>query len=318
MSEENQRNFGKFASIPLQPGPTFEEQLVLLDRCAPFFGKAPNAVAHWQEWCKLRAQFSDEKSMQDWITQLKGKVVNFVRQTPGYQRLMNDDLKRFAVRGFPEKYNIYDPSNNGKTFISVDLRKANMQALNEYDPSILQSKTYEDFIKQFTKIPCLVESRYFRLLIFSFCESNKLAAIQRFILMRELNKILPCLTAYGARIIGSSNDEFILAVDSGKYDFLDVLDHSRVRVTKITLKMIELNIMPKGKLPFDVMSLEYQSGKGQFGTVASRKVLCLPSYLTCQVYRQMILKETPTVSDRRGYVDQFPCVLDPVILKSTH
>ena len=323
---EIQRNFCKLLDIPLQPGNAFEEQLNLLNACAPVLGTS-SPLDRWKQWQQTCSLFPTVDALNNWTTQLIHRIVGTLKATAGFKNLENDELKKYEVTNFPSKPNTFAKSNEGETLYSIDLIQANYQAMNEYDPTILNTKSYEELLARFTNDPVLMESKQFRQIIFGLLSPNKLGMIQRFLISREIGKLASLIATGKIVILGATNDEYIVEVLNGETSIFNVLDFQLVRVSSFVMKEVILSPAPKGKILFDVFYQDFipADGKckclnktGHFGPVCRRRSTCMPSYLTCQIYRQIFQHQPPTESDRRAYVDQFPCLLDPVILKSSH
>lgn len=83
--------------------------------------------------------------------------------------------------------NIYHEGNIGKTLISIDLRKANFQAMNYVDKNImLNSDTYDEFIKKFTDIPLVINSKYFRQVFFGQLNPSRVFTVETYMVYQVL------------------------------------------------------------------------------------------------------------------------------------
>lgn len=62
-------------------------------------------------------------------------------------------LKNYEVVVPVTNMDVYRPDNDGKYFLSLDLKKANYNALKFYDPEIvLDTGFYEELISRFTDL----------------------------------------------------------------------------------------------------------------------------------------------------------------------
>jgi len=111
------------------------------------------------------------------------QAIDFIADQHGYKELVNDKLEHLNSSTFSRKENLYNQDNVGKTFVSIDLVKANVQALNFYDKSILDdSENYKDFISKFTDLEYLINSKQIRQVIFGSVSPKKQQKIQKFIM----------------------------------------------------------------------------------------------------------------------------------------
>ena len=91
------------------------------------------------------------------------------------KQFIEDDMNKYAVThtDLPTK-DIFKPSNDGKLFISIDMRKANFSALKNYDSGIFDSvDTWEEFISRYTDNKHIINSKYIRQVILGNCNPKR-------------------------------------------------------------------------------------------------------------------------------------------------
>jgi hypothetical protein len=91
-------------------------------------------------------------------SKIRDTIITKIENSEAYKWFNNLDLKSFphpcmktvaALKNIPD-LNIYNQSSIGKTFVSIDLKKANFQALKFINPLIVfNADTYEDMIDMF-------------------------------------------------------------------------------------------------------------------------------------------------------------------------
>ena len=74
---------------------------------------------------------------------------------------------------------IYKPTNDGKRFISIDMKKANFHSLKAFAPDIFDNAdTWEDFMRKFTDDEHIIGSKYVRQRFMIETTSSKLNKIR--------------------------------------------------------------------------------------------------------------------------------------------
>lgn len=111
---------------------------------------------------------------------------------------------------------IYKPSNVGKLFISIDMRKANFSALKFYDKSIFSNAdTWEEFIERYTENKHIVNSKYIRQVILGNCNPRRQVTYEKYLMDLVLEVLIDELGYSASDIAFFSNDEIV--IDMEKY-----------------------------------------------------------------------------------------------------
>lgn len=132
-----------------------------------------------------------EEEFLDYYETVMNKIVETVKKTSAYQDFISMDMKKYSVSGNYPKGNLYSITNNFKTFISVDLVKANYQALKFVNPEIvLNSKDYSDFISKFASFEYLKNSKYLRQVIFGNLNPKRQTTVERFMIQKVLEYLV--------------------------------------------------------------------------------------------------------------------------------
>ncbi len=128
------------------------------------------------------------------------------------------DMGQFAVKDKPNNVssnNVYNCDNIGKRFISIDLKKANFQALKSVDPNIVfNASTYEDFIGLFTDLDYIKDSKYTRQVIFGKCNPKRHITVEKY-LINEIRKYIEThfVKQYNLKLVSLSNDEIVYEIN---------------------------------------------------------------------------------------------------------
>lgn len=190
---------------------------------------------------------------------LRESAINFIKEQPIYKQFESDKLEEYNV-SFGYRNNLYQELNVGKTFVSIDLVKANVQSLNFYDKSLLgNSKDYETFISKFTEYQYFKESKQIRQVIFGNIVPKKQQKIQKYI----MNMIFEELINHGLTdqaINATSPDELVFHLDdSESFDFMKVLKLDKFKDFSFHIEVFELK---KIKSDVDVYIKDFKNKKG--------------------------------------------------------
>ena len=180
------------------------------------------SLTKWNElWQMIDKRYDGNcHAFLDDYYQIRERIIQETLNNPAYQEFNNMDMSQFNVpKTNISKKNIYNGENEGKFFLSIDLKKANFQALRYVSPEIVKNaETYEDFIGTFTDLDYVKTSKYTRQVVFGKLNPSRHITVERFL----IDKVLECLrssqlynqyTGY-YNIVSLSNDEIIIKINS--------------------------------------------------------------------------------------------------------
>lgn len=159
---------------------------------------------------------------------VKDKAIEYIKGQEAYNRFNNCDMNAFAskFKGLPAK-DIYKPTFDGKTFISIDMKCANFSSLRFYDSSIFGGKnTWEEFLGMFTDNQHILNSKYVRQVVLGNCNPKRHITYEKYLMSMLLERVLECSDLLN-EIVFFSNDEVIFDVseynDTERHKILDEL-----------------------------------------------------------------------------------------------
>ena len=146
-------------------------------------------------------------------------IITKTYESAAYQEFNNMDMQQFAVKDRPQvsKNNVYNNENDGKMFLSIDLRRANFQALKYVNRKIFNgAQTYEDYVGQFTDLDYLKTSKYTRQVIFGQLNPARHTTVEQYLINKVYKAVLeldylPFNTSTG--LVSMSNDELVFRID---------------------------------------------------------------------------------------------------------
>ena len=229
----NQR-FAKDFNLPIN---IFQEE---------FFNYYIRLYDFWpdQEWTALNEEINKEYNgnMELWLehyAQVRDTIIRTLEASKEYQEFNNCDMSQFAlsaaVKNYPDR-NIYNQECEGGIFLSIDLRKANFQALKYV--GVISEKTYEDFIDKYDKSFYFKKSKYTRQVIFGKLNPKRTITVEHYMMSQIfwLPKVMKAINYVGGKVIAFKSDEIVWQLDR--------------QLKTRALKTIE-NVI-KGELKFEV------------------------------------------------------------------
>lgn len=142
------------------------------------------------------------------------EIIQAILTNPVFLEFNNMDMNRFAIKDAPKNItskNIYNCEGVNKIYLSIDLKKANFQALKYVNPEIIFNKdNYEDFIGMFTDLNYIKESKYTRQVIFGKCNPKRHITVEKYII-NEIRKYIDekLFENIDINLISLSNDEIV-------------------------------------------------------------------------------------------------------------
>lgn len=210
ISARAKERFCKDCNVPLKlfQEPYFTDRLKLYDR---FYG----TLSKWELFVKELEKYHCEQDYFEEYNQVKDTVITNIKNAEGYQKFNNEDMNKFRIQNanLPNK-DIYKPSNDGKTFISIDMRKANFSALQHYDSTIFASaSTWEDYISLYTDNMHIINSKYIRQVILGNCNPKRHITYEKYLMDGVLTYLIENNVS-ADQVVFFSNDEIVIDVSN--------------------------------------------------------------------------------------------------------
>lgn len=213
LSKKLKERFCKDCNIPIKLfiEPYFTDRLNLFDK---YYG----SVDKWNLFLKELEKYNNEQDYFEEYNKVKDSAILSIKNSEAYQKFNSDDMNKYRVRheNLPGK-NIYNPTNEGKVFISVDMKKANFSSLKYYEDAIGESifggaSTWEGFIKLFTDNKHIISSKYIRQVILGNCNPKRHITYEKYLMDQVLHCL--CNVVDEKRIVSFSNDEIVYDMTS--------------------------------------------------------------------------------------------------------
>lgn len=217
VSTKLKERFCKDCNIPLRlyQEPYFMDRLKLYDK---FYG----TMDKWDTFTSELAGYHCEQDYLEEYNHVKDQAIKYIKSSWAYKMFNEEDMNNFKVthEGLPAK-DIFKSTNDGKTFISIDMKKANFSALKYYGETIGYSMfgypgtvhMWEDFLCKFTSNDHILNSKYIRQVILGNCNPKRQVTYEKWIMDQVLsslenNFIMGILEL----VVFFSNDEIVFDV----------------------------------------------------------------------------------------------------------
>lgn len=211
VSEKLKERFCKDCNIPLKlfKEPYFTDRLQLYDRYY-------NTLDKWSIFVRELDKYKCEQDYLEEYNRVKDTAMNDIKLSDGYNRFNEEDMGKYSVKYKDlSSKDIYKPSNVGKLFISIDMRKANFSVLKFYDKSIFSNAdTWEEFVGRYTENKHIVNSKYIRQVILGNCNPKRQVTYEKYLMGLVLEIIINSgLGLFTSDIVFFSNDEIIIGME---------------------------------------------------------------------------------------------------------
>jgi len=148
---------------------------------------------------------------------VRENIIQSVKNSPEFQEFNQCNMEKYQMLEIDEDYGtneIYKGNNIGKYYISIDLSKANYQALRYC--GVIKEPTYQEFIGKFTDLDYIKDSKYLRSVVFGQLNPKRHITVEKYLVSKIYN-FLKHSGKYSdlekdAKLVSILNDELIFEV----------------------------------------------------------------------------------------------------------
>ena len=163
-------------------------------------GEYDGCVEKWLEYC----------------ASVRDNAINGVMETEEYKKFNSMDLNQYNFTPICGERSCYTEETSGKRFLSIDLKKANFQALKYV--GVISDATYEQFIHRFGGDDYIANSKYLRQVIFGKMNPSRQIKIEKYLMSKVYEAIKDITEDYGLTIFSLNSDELIFEIPKEFYD----------------------------------------------------------------------------------------------------
>lgn len=292
VSTRAKERFCKDCNIPIRlfQEPYFMDRLTLFDK---FYG----TLEKWNIFLEELQKYHCEQDYFEEYNRVKDAAILSIKNSEAYQRFNADDMNKYCVthENLPNK-DIFKPTNDGKAFISIDMRKANFSSLHHYSADMFGVNTWEEFIGKFTDNQHIINSKYIRQVILGNCNPKRHITYEKYLMDILLTDLLEKHISI-ERVVFFSNDEIVIDVSD--------MNKSRQILLAFNIEQYLKDASPKFKVElFTLHKIDNTDGyyKEIFKENEEKEIefKCLDNYMLPFVIRSFLGEEI-TDSDRVFY-----------------
>lgn len=292
VSTRAKERFCKDCNIPIRlfQEPYFTDRLTLFDK---FYG----TLEKWNLFLEELQKYNCEQDYFEEYNRVKDSAILSIKESEAYQRFNADDMNKYRVthENLPNK-DIFKPTNDGKSFISIDMRKANFSSLHHYSADMFGVNTWEEFISKFTDNQHIINSKYIRQVILGNCNPKRHITYEKYLmdilLTNLLEKYIPI-----ERVVFFSNDEIVIDVSE--------MNKSRQVLLAFNIEQYLKDASPKFKVELFTL-YKIHGTDGYYKEILNEngekdiEFKCLDNYMMPFVIRHFLGEEV-TDSDKAFY-----------------
>ena len=118
-------------------------------------------------------------------------------------------LKEYDIDIKVGEHSLYSQETDGKRYVSIDLKKANFQALKF--AGVLDDASYEDFITKYDGDEYIINSKYLRQVIFGKMNPGRTVKVEKYIVSKIHEIVSPVFPEW--KLYSFNSDELIYSLD---------------------------------------------------------------------------------------------------------
>ena len=239
MTTELNKRFCDDRKLPLKiyTGRIFIDRLKL-------FGEYDNYINYCSE---VKRRFTNTQDYFEYYNKVKDNAINYIKKSEAFNSLNNVNMNDYACEySFPQT-SIYKATNVGKKFISIDMSKANFSALVHYgkhtETEFFGDFNYVEFMKQFTDIEHIINSKYIRQVIFGNCNPKRQVTYEKYLMGLVLHELFATDLVAEDKIHSMCSDEIIIRADELSVENVqDIFDevHSLCSIVPLKVEIYKL------------------------------------------------------------------------------
>lgn len=235
--EQTLRGFVKNYSLPIQIyNPDFIEYYIEL------YDEYYDTKRKYREFQNAVSKFNSINIFEEYKHNLTDTIIHELKSTEAYKKFMETPAEHMYEISpkvcdvpFCKTVNIYTPDNHNKYFISIDLRRANYQALKFYNPDIVfNTPTFEHILAKYgCEYEYFLNSKNIRQVIFGNLDMprmSRITRIERFLTQNILKYIIGHLQFKPENVAVFTTDEIILKLSDNKWFDDEKLDRLKILI----------------------------------------------------------------------------------------
>lgn len=273
------------------------------------------SLTKWNSLCSLiETTFNNNAQLfLNEYYQVRDKMINDILNSDSYKNFNNMDMSIFSFKNYNfSSSNIYNENNANKKFISIDLKKANFQALKLVN--VINDDSYDEYVSHYTNIQYIKNSKYTRQVVFGKLNPKRQITVEKYIISL-IYKLLCSLDWFNLivdKVESFASDEIVFSIKPNIDDY----------TVKFSISDLELYIKKELGYLTDVEYFELSMHK--FYTYNEQKfsifkkhflniekkdeILTVPMFYYAQVYKllnNLPIEDNDLLFNMEGQVSKF-------------
>lgn len=252
----------------------------------------------FEEFIEELSNYDTAEAYFEYYNKIKDSAINNIKESAEFN-VFCDNIAESKYKFV--KRELYCDENNEKTFISIDMSKANFTVVNLFCPDIFKGKSWENYLKDLGASDYIAESKYIRQVIFGACNPKKQIQAQ----IAIMSDLAHSLEQEGYCIYSVNSDEIILNVDDDLPSIADIQLAIKHYVSPHILNAFKIEYFKLIKNNVGYEKFLYKTSyKATYGPVFK----CIDSDIFCQVikyYYRTDITESDLVFDYKGNLARF-------------
>lgn len=162
-----------------------------------------------EETIQERFDYSVEKWF-DYCQGVRDNAIACIKNSKGYEEFNTCDMSKYAVKPPVGERSCYTEETDGAVFLSVDLRKANFQALKYV--GVIYDDTYDDFIERAGGDDYIKGSKYLRQVIFGNCNPSRQVTIEKYLINKTYEFMMKSYAHQSLEVFSMNSDEVVFKI----------------------------------------------------------------------------------------------------------
>ena len=158
----------------------------------------------------------------EYCGRVRDNAIEGVMSSESYQKFNNGDMSIYNIPNICGERSCYSEATDGKIFVSIDLRKANFQALKYV--GVITDNTYEDFIKKYGGDDYIANSKYLRQVIFGKMNPSRQIKVEKYLMYKVYEVVNTFMTENGYEVFSFNSDELIFEFKNNGHNDMSTSD----------------------------------------------------------------------------------------------
>lgn len=196
-------------AIQLFDEPYFTERIKLLD-----------LTTEWHRFLyMIETEFDNSaEKFFEYSSDLMNLIVEYIKNSETFRSLNTSDMNLYKVENKHRQGDVFKNEYVGKSFISIDIKKANFSALVHYSKENGfdfndNSFDYAEFMRRFTEIEYFAKSKYIRQVVFGKCNPSRQITYEKSIMNKVYEFLCSRYEEFDNSVVTFCNDEIVIDIE---------------------------------------------------------------------------------------------------------